>query len=92
MLELCRNIYNSADPSTHYEIMIKNPKYNRTLILFADNRKHHKTSQIGGNTAVIRPFNRYSKLKIPKSAGISTGSGAMAGGYEEVTAEVTHFS
>lgn len=56
-----------------FKSMILDPKFENTLFLFNDNVRHHETTIRGGGNASIRPYNEYSNLSKPRSAGIVTG-------------------
>ncbi len=60
--------------------MSKQPQYSDSLFIFNDNEECHETSKRGLGNAVMRSFNKYSTLTIPKSAGIPTGT-LTNGGY-----------
>ena len=58
----------------NFELMIRKDEFKDTLFLFNDNTFHHKTNMRGCGNAGIRPFNIYSSLSKPRSAGIITGN------------------
>jgi len=60
--------------------MCEQDKYSNSLFIFNDNEEYHKTCRSGAGNAIMRKYNQYSQLKIPKSAGIPTGS-LVNGGY-----------
>lgn len=57
-----------------FETMMFQEEYKNTLFIFNDNQVEHNSSKKGAGNAVIRPYNKYSGLKFPKSAGIPTGN------------------
>jgi hypothetical protein len=65
-----------------FNYMIKRKEYEDSLFIFNDNEQDHTSTIPGGGNAIIRPFNRYSGLAVPRSAGIPTG---RAGGYPSLT-------
>jgi len=68
-------IYNGNNKYGDFLWMINQKKYDNCLFLFNDNIEKHKTNDIGLGNACIRHFNKYNEdLKIPRSAGIITGS------------------
>lgn len=64
-----------------FEWMCNQDKYKDSLFIFNDNEEHHETCREGGGNAVMRKYNKYSDLNVPKSAGIPTGS-LIYGGYQ----------
>jgi hypothetical protein len=58
-----------------------------SLYIFNDNEEHHDTNIIGGGNAIMRQFNKHSKLNPPLSAGIPTGT-LKNGGYIKFTPRV----
>jgi hypothetical protein len=56
-------------------------EYSDSLFIFNDNEEYHETSRGGAGNAIMRTFNKYSKLTVPKSAGIPTGT-LTYGGYD----------
>lgn len=61
------------DRSMDFSTLIKRSGFERALFLFNDNVREHQTCKQGAGNAVIRPFNRYSGISFPQSAGIPTG-------------------
>lgn len=61
------------DKSMDFESLLHSPQFSRTLFIFNDNQLEHNTNKRGAGNAKIRPYNRFSNLPIPKSAGIPTG-------------------
>ena len=62
-------------------------KYENSLFIFNDNEEYHNTCKKGLGNAIIRIFNKYSKLNKPMSAGIPTGT-LILGGYDKFTPKV----
>lgn len=58
-----------------------------SLYIFNDNEEHHETNIIGGGNAIMRQFNKHSRLNPPLSAGIPTGT-LEDGGYKKFTPRV----
>ena len=58
-----------------------------SIFIFNDNIEHNKTNRTGGGNAIMRKYNKYSSLEIPKSAGIPTGS-IRTGGFEKFNQNV----
>ena len=67
--------------------MISNPEYDNSLFIFNDNEEHHNSRRQGAGNAIIRKFNKYSDLDVPRSAGIPTGTMAE-GGYNTFNQEI----
>lgn len=63
--------------------MCQQYKYYDSLFIFNDNEEYHDTCRGGVGNAVIRKYNKYSKLDKPKSAGIPTGT-LEFGGYQSL--------
>lgn len=70
------NIFYSKykNKNDNFESLIFNREFENTLFLFNDNARHHETAVKGGGNAGIRPYNKYSDLSKPRSAGIVTGN------------------
>lgn len=58
-------------------------EYSEALFIFNDNEEYHHSCVGGAGNAVMRKYNKYSKLKIPISAGIPTGT-LEFGGYQSL--------
>ena len=58
-------------------------KYSDSLFIFNDNEEYHDTCRSGAGNAIMRIYNKYSKLDKPKSAGIPTGT-LEFGGYQSL--------
>lgn len=58
-------------------------EYSDSLFIFNDNEEFHNTSRKGAGNAIMRKYNKYSNLQIPKSAGIPTGT-LKDGGYTKL--------
>ena len=69
-----------------FEWMCHQPEYYDSLFVFNDNEEFHQTNKKGAGNAVMRKYNKYSTLNIPKSAGIPTGT-MKWGGYEKLDAQ-----
>ena len=54
--------------------MCTQSEYNDSLFIFNDNEERHNSNVRGKGNAVMRQYNKYSNLTIPKSAGIPTGT------------------
>lgn len=79
MVCLCPVIYNPRDPTTDFNNLIRDPKYDDALFLFNDNFQDKNCKFPGGNSASIRP---YTFLNPPRCMGISTGWSASEGGFQ----------
>lgn len=49
-------------------------QFPRSLFVFNDNYQDHYSCKRGAGNAVLRKFNKYSNLLIPRSVGIPTGN------------------
>ncbi len=67
--------------------MCSQNKYHSSLFIFNDNEEYHNTNMRGAGNAIMRTFNKHSKLEIPFSAGIPTGT-LGEGGYQKFTPEI----
>jgi hypothetical protein len=63
--------------------MCNQEEYSDSLFIFNDNEEYHDTCKGGAGNAVMRRYNKYSKLDKPKSAGIPTGT-LQYGGYQSL--------
>jgi len=68
-----------------FDYMIKLPEYADTLFIFNDDIESiHKYNKGKGN-AIIRPYNKYNPaIKIPRSAGIPTGTRVKNQGFKRL--------
>lgn len=66
-----------------FEYMYKLEEFTDSLFIFNDNEEYHDTCRCGIGNAVMRRYNKYSKLEIPRSAGIPTGTLEL-GGYKKL--------
>jgi hypothetical protein len=88
MLEIIPSMFKGSNQEGDFLWMIEQPKYEKALFLFNDNIEHHFSYRKGAGNAVIRTYNKYNlNLKIPKSAGIPTGS-IGKGGFKSLTEDV----
>lgn len=63
--------------------MMKQNEYKNSLFIFNDDTENHYTNNKGKGNAIVRPYNKYNNfIRIPKSAGIPTGS-LKHGGFAE---------
>lgn len=67
--------------------MCNQEKYSNSLFIFNDNEECHYSNHKGAGNAIMRIYNKHSKLDIPKSAGIPTGT-LQYGGYTKFTPNV----
>jgi hypothetical protein len=68
-------IFTKRNQYGDFSLMVKDEKYTDTLFIYNDNIENRFTSSRGLGNAVIRPYNQYNtKLTVPRSAGITTGS------------------
>lgn len=56
-----------------FVFMIKSKEYKDALFIFNDNEADHCSDVPGGGNAAVRPYNRFSAVFPPRSAGIPTG-------------------
>lgn len=63
--------------------MCHQDEYSDSLFIFNDNEEYHSTCKDGKGNAIMRRYNKYSKLDKPKSAGIPTGTLEL-GGYKSI--------
>ena len=63
--------------------MCDQEEYLDSLFIFNDNEEYHNTDRRGAGNAIVRKYNKYSKLDIPKSVGIPTGT-LKNGGYKNL--------
>ena len=63
--------------------MCHQDEYSDSLFIFNDNEEYHSTCRGGAGNAIMRRYNKYSKLDKPKSAGIPTGTLEL-GGYKSL--------
>lgn len=89
MVKIIKTIYEGRNEYGDFNFMIKQEEYDNALFIFNDNIEDHFNCVKGGGNAIIRKYNRYSKLEKPKSAGIPTGS-LENGGFDKLN-EVTKF-
>lgn len=66
-----------------FEYMYKLEEFSDSLFIFNDNEEYHDTCSGGIGNAIMRRYNKYSKLEIPRSAGIPTGT-LQLGGYKKL--------
>ena len=69
--------------------MVNQKEYSDSLFIFNDNEEYHNTCKMGAGNACMRIFNKHSKMEIPRSAGIPTGT-LKYGGYNELTNHVSN--
>ena len=63
-----------------FEWMCNQEIYSDSLFIFNDNEEHHNSNKRGAGNAIIRQYNKYSDLDVPRSVGIPTGT-MSSGGY-----------
>ena len=68
-----------------FNYMSSKNKYSNALFIFNDNEEYHNTCKGGAGNAIMRKYNKYSKLDKPSSAGIPTGT-LEYGGYKNLDA------
>jgi hypothetical protein len=83
-IQIIPSVFRGPRKEGDFLYMIKSGNYEDALFIFNDNEMDHRTPKIGGGNAVIRQFNKYSRLEKPRSAGIPTGS---FGGYSKLDAD-----
>lgn len=64
-----------------FDWMCKQSEYSDSLFIFNDNEEFHNSCRPGSGNAIMRKYNKYSDLEIPRSAGIPTGT-LKNGGYQ----------
>lgn len=82
--------YAKPDEFGDFSWMCEQEDFKNALFIFNDNEEHHNTDIEGAGNAVMRKYNKYSQLGIPRSAGIPTGSYGLfhCGGYDELNLHV----
>lgn len=83
MIRVIPSRYSKKGEFGDFKFMITLPEFTNSLFIFNDNYEQHKTTVVGHGNAVMREYNRYSNLSIPRSAGIPTGS-INKGGFESL--------
>ncbi len=86
-IEVIGTKFTSPNKYGDFYWMSSQNEYANSLYIFNDNEEHHNTCMIGGGNAIMRQFNKYSKLNQPMSAGIPTGT-LEDGGYSQFTPRV----
>lgn len=76
------SVYTRRNQEGDFHYMIKSRDYRDALFIFNDNERDHCSSRPGGGNAAIRPYNKYSGVRMPRSAGIPTGDNR---GYASLT-------
>ena len=81
--------YEKNDKFGDFNWMINQSEYNNSLFIYNDDSESqlNKSHKKGKGNAIIRQYNQYADIKIPRSAGIPTGS-RKNGGYTELNEEV----
>lgn len=83
-------VYHKDDPDHDFTLMVKNPKYAGTLILYAENYMSWRNpglQPIGGGSAVIRPMAHPKGMANTAGvyvAGIVTGYSPATGGFVDL--------
>ena len=72
--------YTSPGIYGDFNWMITQPEFSNALFIFNDNEEHHNSNKRGAGNAIIRQYNKYSDLDVPRSVGIPTGT-MSSGGY-----------
>ena len=73
-LDIVKSCFKGKDKIGDFEYEIKENLYPKTLYIFHDNLKFHKTSKEGENENSIRKYNKYGEFSSsPRSAGITIG-------------------
>ncbi len=85
-MKIIPSIFVKRNEEGDFDWMIHQKEYNHILFIFNDNVEDHNTSYLGGGNAIIRQYNQYSDLMIPRSAGIPTGN--YMGGFKRLTENV----
>jgi len=81
MVRVISSVFKKKNTFGDFSWMITQPQYNKTLFLYNDDIESRNRFNIGGGNAIIRPYNKYNpKIKVPRSAGIPTGS-LKTGGF-----------
>lgn len=79
-MQVIGTIFTKPGQFGDFNWMIGNKDYDDSLFIFNDNEEHHETCRQGAGNAIIRKFNKYSNLDVPRSIGIPTGT-LNIGGY-----------
>lgn len=82
--------YAKPDEFGDFSWMCEQDDFKDALFIFNDNENHHFTDVEGGGNAIMRKYNKYSQLAVPRSAGIPTGclGEFHCGGYDELNTHV----
>ena len=86
MTLLIPTVYSGKGVYGDFNWMVRQKEYKHSLFIFNDNEEYHNTSRVGAGNAVMRQYNRHSKLTVPRSAGIPTGT-MCNGGYSSLDAK-----
>jgi DNA ligase (NAD+) len=86
-IKVVASIYTKSGSMGDFKWEIEQNVEPKTLYIFNDNVSSHKLATKGKGNAVIRPYNKYGKGKIIRSAGISTGYNTK-GGFDSLNPEV----
>jgi nitrous oxidase accessory protein NosD len=81
--------YEGSGKLGDFSWMVNQEEYKNSLFIFNDNIECHFQYNAGSGNAIMRKYNRYSNLEIPKSAGIPTGS-LTKNGFTELSDEVKY--
>ena len=81
-------VYHKDDPDHDFSLMVFNPKYAGTLIIYAENYmcwRNPNLQTAGGGSAVIRPM-AAGKVKTAGAyvAGVVTGYSSATGGFDDL--------
>lgn len=87
MVKVIGTIYEGRGKLGDFSWMVNQEEYKNSLFIFNDNIECHFRDNAGSGNAIMRKYNRYSKLEIPRSAGIPTGS-LSKDGFTELNDEV----
>lgn len=74
MVKVIGTVFCGLNKYGDFDYMINNTDYDDSLFIYNDNIESRFKSKSGIGNAIIRKYNQYSSLEIPRSAGISTGS------------------
>jgi len=87
-MQVIPNVYKGFNKEGDFDWMLDQEEYSDILFIFNDNEEYHDTNCRGAGNAVIRKYNKYNtKIPVPRSAGIPTGT-LEDGGYQELNDHV----
>ena len=86
MVKVIGTIYKKNGEFGDHSWMMNQEEYLTTLFIYNDNIEFIHSCKKGRGNAIMRVYNKYSNLKIPRSYGIPTGS-LKYGGFKNLNIE-----